>query len=377
MSSAVFEGGKCTTKEACSGRIPHNYRERMNHKNTAIDPSLTHLNRYYGCKTANEARIKYRKRVAECDAQHPPKLVRADRKTGLEIHIPAPRAGLPYDKLCEFYQKTFSALRKLFGQANVPFAVQHEDERHLFYDSQTGEQKESRSGLHVMIIPMTDDVDFVPDKYKTGLNMHNFYRRSLPNLVNERLDAVCREVFGFDYRDGSRKKGKSVELLKEESAEIKRNMETLASQQKQIHDNEDRLNSINEQIIDAQKMQKDMQAEKESLDTLRRELNAKEKLLKEEAQSLEIEKQNYKESLRAENEVILKGLKKRNEARSQKELAVSRAKQCGDIQAFNEYMNKRAEEERRRHDAVVRERMNTIDSDLDLPGDWSTELSNN
>ncbi len=228
-----------------------------------------------------------------------------------------------------------------------------------------------------MVIPFTYDMDFVPEKYKSGINMHNFYRRSLPNLVNERLDAVCREVFGFDYRDGSRKKGKSVELLKEESAEIKRNMETLASQQKQIRNNEDRLNSINEQIIDAQKIRKDMQAEKDSLDRLRRELNAKEKLLKEEAQSLEIEKQNYKESLRAENEVILKGLKKRNEARSQKELAVSRAKQCGDIQAFNEYMNKQAEEERRRHDAVVRERMNTIDSDLELPSDQSTELNNN
>lgn len=375
MASAVFEGGKCTTKEACSGRIPHDFRERENHKNTDIDPSLSYLNRYYGCKTANEARIKYRKRVAECDAQHPPKLVRADRKTGLEIHIPAPRAGLPYDKLCEFYQKSYSALENFFSPANVIYGAQHEEEKHIFYDSQTGELKESRSGLHVMIIPMTDDVEFVPDKFKTGLNMHNFYRRSLPNMVNERLDAVCREVFGFDYRDGSRKKGKSVELLKEESAEIKRNMDTLASQQKQIRDNEDRLNSINEQIMDMQKMRKDIQAERAGLDRLRQELKAKEEALKEEERSLESEKNSYKETMRAENEVILRGMKNRNEARMQKELAVRRAKLSSDLDAFEKFQKKQAEEERRRHDAEVRERLSTIESDLELPVKNTTERS--
>ncbi len=119
MASVVFEGGKRTTKEACSGSIPHDFRERQNHKNIDIDPALTHLNRYYGCETGDETRVKYRKRVAECDAQHPLKLVRADRKTGLELHIPAPRAGLPYDQLCTFYEKTYTALEEFFGKKTL------------------------------------------------------------------------------------------------------------------------------------------------------------------------------------------------------------------------------------------------------------------
>lgn len=366
MSSVVLEGGKCTTKEACSGRIPHDWRERQNHKNIDIDPALTHLNRYFGCETGHEARIKYRKRVAECDAQHPPKLVRADRKTGLKLHIPAPRAGLPYDKLCAFYEKTYFALEDFFGKKNVIYGAQHEDERHIYYDSQTHEQRESRSGLHVMVIPFTDDMDFVPEKYKSGINMHNFYRRSLPNMVNQRVDAVCREVFGFDYRDGSRRKGKSVELLKEESAEIKKNMEVVESQKIQIRENEDRLNVLKEQIVDMQKMRKDIQAERAGLDRLRQELKAKEEALKEEERSLESEKNSYKETMRAENEVILRGMKNRNEARMQKELAVRRAKLSSDLDAFEKFQKKQAEEERRRHDAEVRERLCTIESDLEL-----------
>ena len=220
MASVQMEAGKHTTKQATSGHIPHDYRERENYANEDIDKSRTHLNQTFGCQTGKEAREKLLKRIAECDAVHPPKRVKADRKTSLEIHIPAPREGVDDEQLREFFSLVYTECENMFGKQNVIYGVSHFDEVHEYTDPQDKQVHASREGEHVVVIPMTDDMDFVPEKYKSGLNMNNFYRRNLPTLINKRLDACCQKVFGFDYQDGTGKKGKeSVEALKEASAE--------------------------------------------------------------------------------------------------------------------------------------------------------------
>ncbi len=114
-------------------------------------------------------------------------------------------------------------------------------------------------------------------------------------------------------------------------------METIENQQKQIHENQIELDRMNNEIEEIRQKQKD----------------------------LEIEKENYKESLRAENERILKGMRHNNEARIQKELAKRLAKQSVDIKEFNEYLRQKEQAERQRHNAEIQQRMMSLESDME------------
>lgn len=258
MASAQFEGGKHTTTQACSGNIPHDFRERDNYANKDIDLSMTYLNQTFGCSNGDEARMKLRKRIASCDAEHPPKRVKSDRKTSLEICIPAPREDLSNDMLRVFYAKAYSDMVDLFGEENVIYGVSHFDEEHSYVNSRDGEIHVSRSGLHLVVVPWTDGQDWIPEKYKSGLNMNNFYRRTLPKKVNERLDAVCQQVFGFDYQDGSKAAGKeTVEQLKEGSKTIEDQQKVLEELQQKIDKIQSSI-SITENHIKNERDQLDM-----------------------------------------------------------------------------------------------------------------------
>lgn len=259
MASVQLDGGKHTTSQACSGNIPHDFRERENYANEHIDESMTYLNQKFGCENGDEARMKLRKRIAECDAEHPPQRVKNDRKTSLEICIPAPREDLSNDMLRDFFEKAYADMVDLFGEENVIYGVSHFDEEHEYINPRDGETHMSRSGLHLVVVPWTDGQDWIPDKYQAGLNMNNFYRRSLPNKLNARLDAVCQQVFGFDYQDGTKTAGKeTVEQLKEGSKTIEDQQRILRDLQKQIEDIQQYV-TITENRIQNEREQLDME----------------------------------------------------------------------------------------------------------------------
>lgn len=252
MASASFEGGKHDVKKMSTGIIPHDFRENKNYSNEDVDLSRSHLNQIFGVKDGDEARLKLKKRIAECDAIHPPQRIKQDRKTSLGISIPAPREDLPDDKLREFFEKSYHELENLFGAENVIFGVTHFDEQHLYIDPEDGQEHMSRPGMHVEIVPWCDSQSFVPEKYKSGLNMNNFYRRNLPNIVNGHLDTVCQQVFGFDYQDG-RKKGSrgTVEKLKADSKRIEQQSATMQKNDEKIRHQEQIIQS-NHDIIEKQ-----------------------------------------------------------------------------------------------------------------------------
>ncbi len=262
MASVQVDGGKQTTKEVTSKSIPHNFRLHENYSNKDIDKSRTYLNQHFGCKTADEARAKFLMRVAACDAAHPPVRIKQDRKTALEICIPSPREGLDPDKEREFYAEAYSEMEKLFGKDNVIYGVTHFDEIHEFYDPRDKQMHISRSGLHFVVVPFCDDMDFIPDEYKKGLNMNSFYRRQCfqPNMLNERLDEVCQRVFGFDYQDGTKNHGTAtIEQLKEGSERIEKqlkeidaNQDTIENQTEDIAKNERTMITQEMYIQDAQ-----------------------------------------------------------------------------------------------------------------------------
>ena len=249
MASVQFDGGKHTTKQAASGHIPHDFRERDNYGNEDIDKSRTFLNQKFGCQTGDEARKKLRDRIAECDKTHPPKRIKADRKTSIEIHIPSPREDLDDEKQREFFEKAYAELEVLFGKDNVIYGVTHFDEVHEYYDPHDKQNHNSRAGMHVVIIPFTDEMSFVPDKYKSGLNMNNFYRRNLPTIVNKKLDEVCHEVFGFNYQDGSKTSNKeTVEELKASSKKITKQKKSIEHNKSVLEKQKNKYESVQANI---------------------------------------------------------------------------------------------------------------------------------
>lgn len=88
-------------------------------------------------------------------------------------------------------------LRDMFGD-NLIDGAYHADEVHDYTDLD-GELHTSRGHLHADVIPWTEEY---------GVNMKHFYTRDLPNRINAALDAKCQEMFGFPYRDGTRKKSR-------------------------------------------------------------------------------------------------------------------------------------------------------------------------
>lgn len=365
MSSIGFEGGKHTTKQACSGTIPHDFRERENYANSDIDRTRTHLNQHYGCDTAEEARLKLRGRIAECDAIHPPKKNRADRKTSIQMMVYAPREGLDDDeRLPMFYEKLYMRFEEFFGKENVIYGTVHYDETHSYFDTDTKQQVESRSHMGVTVVPYTDDMDFVPDKYKAGLNMNNFYRRSLPNMVNKIADEVCEDVFGFPYRDGTGKKSKkTVEQLKEESraieeqlAEIDKNKSTIEEQTKSIAENEQTKAKQEKDIeLEAERFQASL---RQKSDELNREIDAfnereaerehywaeKQAQLELDNKALEAGKKALKsraKALEREKEAELNRYKEELERQNKAELARQLREQVSDIRSYREWKRNR------------------------------------
>ena len=274
MASVQLDGGKHTTKQATSAHIPHDFRERENYSNKDIDKDLTYLNETYGCSTGMKAREKLLSRIAECDAFHPPKRYKADRKTSLEMHIPAPRENLSYEQLRTFFRKAYANLEDMFGKENVIYGVTHFDETHKFLNPDDGKYHMSREGLHVVIVPWTE---------KDGLNMHSFYRRTLPTKINKMLDKTCQEVFGFDYQDGTKISNKAkVEKLKETSAKaeesLSENYKNTAFMEQisemRIKENQKRLDSMDVEYKAKKKKHDELDADNQKLQAENEKLKA-------------------------------------------------------------------------------------------------------
>lgn len=338
MASVQFDGGKHTTKQATSGHIPHDFRERDNYSNEDIDKSRTHLNQKFGCQTGDEARSKLIKRIAECDAIHPPKRMKQDRKTSIEIHIPAPRENLDDKKLREFFERSYAELENTFGKENVIYGVTHFDEVHDYIDPKDKQVHSSRAGLHAVIVPFTDDMSFVPEEKKSGLNMNNFYRKNLPTLVNKKLDAVCQDVFGFNFQDGTKTVGKeTVEQLKSGSRRIKKQKKAIEHNKVVIENQKAEYDSYTKDLTDLEAREQALfdreqafeeekgkwySETKKALETeYKRKEDALNKSVEEYKEQLE---QEHKEKLRAalkEQDVSIKQFRewKRNERHKQAE----------------------------------------------------------
>ena len=193
-----------------NGIAAHNFRTKENHSNKDIRPELTPFNRHYGPQTKEEFLEKFKAMVAAMDEKHPPKRKKKDRKEGLGVLISSPREGMSPEDEAMWSEAAFEVMLELFPD-QVVGGTYHADEVHTYIDPDDHLEHVSRGHTHIELIPWTET---------KGLNMDEFYKRTLPNKINEALDAKCQELFGFPFRNGTGAKSRgSVERMKQKSLE--------------------------------------------------------------------------------------------------------------------------------------------------------------
>jgi hypothetical protein len=112
---------------------------------------------------------------------------------------------MPVDDQIAFCRAAYDGLCALYGRQNIVCGAIHVDEVHAYEDG-TGAHT-SRVHLHALGVP------YVPEK---GINGKTFLTRATYAKTNEAMDAVCQQVLGYAYQDGSKQKSKgTVEQLKQ------------------------------------------------------------------------------------------------------------------------------------------------------------------
>lgn len=109
---------------------------------------------------------------------------------------------------------------------------------------------------------------YEPWSDRPRLNMNNFYKRNLPKMINNRMNAVCEKVFGFSYEDGSKTASKeSVEdlktlskELKEQAVEVEKNNRIIEAQELIISEKEEQINEARAELARTEKQIKVGQA---------------------------------------------------------------------------------------------------------------------
>lgn len=213
MASAKLQ--KNLTRQGLYKVASHNYRTKANHSNKDIDPTRTHLNRHYGPQTVQEFRERFKSMIKDADEKRPPKRVKKDRQTMLEVIIWSPREGMSPEDEAAWSKAAYEVVYGMYGEQIVG-ATYHADEVHD-YTAPDNTEHVSRGHTHLCMIPWDAE---------KGLNMDAFYKRSLPNKINAALDEKCKEMFGYPYRDGSQAKSRqTVEELKLASTIARREKE--------------------------------------------------------------------------------------------------------------------------------------------------------
>lgn len=210
MNMASVTISKHTLASANGGQMSHCFREHARYSNEDIDTSLSSRNIVLGCRNASEARSRLRNRIEEVDKVLPPKRVRKDRVVAIEYCVPAPREDMELEDQVYFLRTAYNKLKDEFGCKNIICGTIHVDERHEYKD--VDGKHTSRAHLHVIGVP------FVPDK---GINGKNFLQKDTYGRVNEAMDDICKDLYGFKFQDGSKQRSRgSVEQLKHAQKQV-------------------------------------------------------------------------------------------------------------------------------------------------------------
>lgn len=256
-------------------------REEVDYTNTNINPARADKNkvlRFEGMEreTAKQSYERLKKRVAELDAEHPPKRRKKDRVTMVAFEIPVP-AHLKEEQERAFFTIAYQEFAKMCGGIEqVSQLYVHRDEIHDYLDPVTKQMRTSRVHAHCVGIPWT------PER---GVNCKNFCTRERFKELQQRIHSRCQKELGLDFLDGSGRHSRaSVEQLKTAS------LQALKEQEQEV-------------IKRNQRALERVQGLQKEYDNLRVELNNKERdkrKLEEEIHSLESRSKELSEAISQE-----------------------------------------------------------------------------
>lgn len=206
MASVNFEKLKAAQQvKAMFRHCDEEKRLETNHSNIDINKSAT-PNNMQGNLDYDAACKRYDERIAYLDSQ-PGANRRKDRVTCFGLNVPAPKDLKPEDERA-FFMSVLEIIKNQYGEDNIIQYYVHQDEKHEYINSETGEQCMSRSHMQCYVVP----------EHKGKLNGKWFSSKSNMIKINNAIHKMSLEKFGIVFMDGSKKKSrKTVEQLKSES----------------------------------------------------------------------------------------------------------------------------------------------------------------
>lgn len=210
MASVNFEKLKAAQQvKAMFRHCDEEKRLNTNHSNIDINKSAT-PNNMQGNLDYDAACKRYDDRIAYLDSQ-PGANKRKDRVTCFGLNVPAPRDLKPEDERA-FFMSVLEIIKNQYGEDNIIQYYMHQDEKHEYINSETGEQCMSRAHMQCYVVP----------EHKGKLNGKWFSSKSNMIKINNAIHKMAQEQFNVMFMDGSKKKSrKTVEQLKSESTYLK------------------------------------------------------------------------------------------------------------------------------------------------------------
>lgn len=206
MASVNFEKFKAAQQvKAMFRHCDEEKRLNTNHSNIDINKSAT-PNNMQGNLDYNAACKRYDDRIAFLDSK-PGANRRKDRVTCFGLNTPTPKDLKPEDEKA-FFMEVLEIIKNQYGENNIIQYYVHQDEKHKYINSETGEQCMSRSHMQCYVVP----------EHKGKLNGKWFSNKSNMIKLNNAIHRMAQEQFNVMFMDGSKKKSrKTVEQLKSES----------------------------------------------------------------------------------------------------------------------------------------------------------------
>ena len=209
MASVNFE--KIKSIAEIKAKIRHcdrEEREKHEHKNKQINKNLTHKNiDLFDNDNYEKACSRFDKRLADLDNTTNTNK-RKDRVNCFGLSIPLPQALSPeHERL--FYSNTYQIICNQYGKDNIIAGYIHYDEVHDYIDASTNRIERSRPHFHLYVIPERNGI----------LNGKWFSSKANMTKLNKSIDEMCQQEFHICFMTRTKKRGQSVEDLKEASTD--------------------------------------------------------------------------------------------------------------------------------------------------------------
>lgn len=179
--------------KANTARLQSDAEHNARHPGKKVEYSIQNINKdreeQNECKekmTGMEVLKKAKERVAEIDKKKPPKRIKKDRVITICAVIPLPRDIENFsDNDYKFFKEVIDQSEKTQGKENIIQQIIHRDEIHEYiYENQ---KKESKSHIHITIIPEVKDIGVNAKKQLTATNMSR-QNREIDERIKEKLN---------------------------------------------------------------------------------------------------------------------------------------------------------------------------------------------